>query len=113
MKVLWQSGSATAEEVRQSLSRAHPMKESTVRTILRRIEEKGFLKHRVDGRTYVYEPLIQAEEAAVSAVRQIIDRFCEGSVETLLVGMVDAEMVDPDELSRFAKRIDKDPEEEK
>lgn len=102
---LWSSGPANADQVRVALAKRHPMKESTVRTFLRRLEEKGYLKHRVDGRTYIYEVTQQRENVAAGAVRQILDRFCEGSVERLLVGMVDDELIDERELERLARRI--------
>jgi len=102
---LWSSGPASAEQVRLALAGRHPMKESTARTVLRRLEEKGYLKHRVEGRTYIYRVTEQRESVAAGAVRQILDRFCEGSVERLLVGMVDNDLVDEQELERLARRI--------
>src|SRR5262245_53600692 len=54
MDVLCKKGSATAEEVRASLAKRHFMKESTARTILSRLEEKGYVRHRVEGRTNIY-----------------------------------------------------------
>ena len=54
MEVIWERGSASAEDVRIELARKHPMKESTARTILKRLEQKGYVRHRVQGRTYVY-----------------------------------------------------------
>ena len=105
MAVVWQHGSVTAEVVRNSLARRHPMKESTVRTILKRLEEKEYLAHRVDGRTNVYTGLDAPQNVAAKAVRQIIERFCGGSVEQLLVGMVANDVVDERELQRLAQRI--------
>jgi len=105
MESVWQRGSATAEDVRTSLTERHPMKESTVRTILKRLEEKGYVKHRVDGRTNVYTGLDAPQNVAAKAVRQIIERFCGGSVEQLLVGMVANDVVDENELQRLAQRI--------
>ncbi len=105
MDFLWDHGDATADDVREALHRRRPMKDSTVRTILRRLEAKGYVRHRVDGRTFVYSGTRAPENVAVSAVRQIIDRFCGGSVEQLLVGMVDQEVVDKDELRELAQRI--------
>ena len=81
------------------------MKESTARTVLRRLEEKGFLKHQVEGRTYIYSVTEKKESVAAHAVRQIADRFCDGSVEQLLVGMVDNEIIGERELERLARRI--------
>ncbi len=81
------------------------MKDSTARTILRRLEEKGFVKHTVEGRTYVYSPTVASRSVATDAVRGIIERFCDGSVEDLLVGMVDDEILSADKLKQLAERI--------
>jgi BlaI family penicillinase repressor len=105
MDVVWARGSATAEDVRAALAERHPMKESTVRTILKRVEEKGYVRHRVDGRTNVYSGIDAPQNVAAKAVRQIIERFCGGSVEALLVGMVNDDVVDERELQRLAQRI--------
>ena len=105
MGVLWNRRSATAEDVREALAGRHPMKESTVRTILKRLEEKGYATHGVEGRTNVYKGVDAPQNVAAGAIRQIIDRFCGGSVEQLLVGMVDNDVVDERDLQRLAKRI--------
>jgi len=105
MSFVWSRGPATAEDVRTSLADEHPMKDSTVRTILRRLEEKGYLRHSVEGRTFRYQPVEAGESVAAQAVRGIVDRFCNGSLEQLLIGMVDNDVVDGEELERLAKRI--------
>ncbi len=105
MEIVWERRSATGEDVRAALADRHPMKESTARTILKRLEEKRYVRHRVDGRTNVYTATVAQENVAARAVRQIIERFCGGSVEALLVGMVDNDVVDERELQRFAQRI--------
>ena len=110
MQLVWANGPVTAEAVRERLSR--PLKESTVRTVLRRLEEKGFVTHEVDARTYVYRPAVEQQSAAVRAVRQIIDRFCGGSVETLLVGMVADRMLGEQQLKELADRISAEQAEE-
>lgn len=92
-------------DVRAAMAERHPMKESTVRTVLSRLEEKGYVKHRVDGRTNVYSSQEAPQNVAAKAVRQIIERFCGGSVERLLVGMVNNDVVDEKELQRLAQRI--------
>lgn len=81
------------------------MKDATVRTILRRLEKKGYVAHRAEGRTYVYSGLERPERAAVTAIRQLLDRFCGGSVEQLLVGMVDQDVISPRELTELAQKI--------
>jgi len=105
MEVVWASGSTTAEQVRLALEDESQLKDSTVRTVLRRLEEKGFITHDVDQRTYVYRPTVAQQNAAARAVRQIIDRFCGGSVEKLLVGMVADNVLDERELKTLADRI--------
>jgi BlaI family penicillinase repressor len=105
MEVVWRRGSATAEDVRGALAQRHAMKESTVRTILKRLEEKEYVTHRVEGRSNVYTGLDAPQNVAAGAVRQIIERFCGGSVEQLLVGMVANDVVDERELQRLAQRI--------
>jgi BlaI family penicillinase repressor len=105
MSVIWKQGQATADVVRTSLESSQPLKDSTVRTILQRLEAKGYLQHRVEGRTYVYTPTVASRSVAADAVRSIIDRFCHGSVEDLLVGMVDREVVSPEQLRQLAQRI--------
>jgi BlaI family penicillinase repressor len=101
--IVWRHGHVTADEVREDLDR--PLKDSTVRTVLRRLEEKGYLAHSVDDRTFVYRPAESRQRVAGRAVKRIVDWFCEGSVETLLVGMVDSKVLDRAELQRLADRI--------
>ena len=105
MEVVWRLGSASADAVRCALAGRHPMKESTVRTILSRLEDKGYIGHKVEGRTNIYRGLDAPANVAAKAVRQIIQRFCGGSVEQLLVGMVNNDVVDEKELQRMAQRI--------
>jgi predicted transcriptional regulator len=105
MDHIWSYGSVTAEQCREALLPRHAMKDSTVRTVLRRLEEKGFLTHKVDGRTYIYRALQARRNIAARAVSHLVDRFCGGSVEQLLVGMVENEVLDRAELQRLAQKI--------
>jgi len=105
MDFLWAHGPCSAETCREALKPARPLKESTVRTILRRLEEKGFTTHAVQGRTYIYRAAEARRNVAVRAVRNIIDRFCGGSAEELVLGMVDGAVIDRDQLERLAKKV--------
>jgi len=105
MEILWKQGPATAEQVREALAPEHPLKDSSVRTILRRLQGKGYVTHEIRGRTYVYSGTEQPRNVAVRAVRQILDRFCGGSLESLLVGLVENEVVDGAELQQLARKI--------
>ena len=105
MQIVWERERVTAEEIRTELASTQPMKDSTARTMLRRLEEKGYVRHTIEGRTYVYSPKVASRSVAAEAVRGIIDRFCSGSVEDLLVGMVDDEIISPQTLRQLARRI--------
>lgn len=106
MQVVWSRPQVTADEVRLALEKVRRLKESTVRTILRRLEEKGFVTHDVEGRTFIYRPHVERQMVATQQVRGIIDRFCQGSVENLLVGMVDDRLISPEKLRELANRIE-------
>jgi predicted transcriptional regulator len=91
------------EAVYESLPPPRSLKESSVRTMLRRLEKKGYLSHESDGRAYIYIAAEPPRRLAARAVRQIIDRFCQGSVEELVTGMVDARVLSDEELNRLAR----------
>jgi BlaI family penicillinase repressor len=103
MQLLWASGPMTSEAVRERLPRK--LKESTVRTVLRRLEDKAFVTHSVEGRTYVFEASEPRRDVAARAVRRIVDWLCNGSVEEVLVGMVDTDMLDPAQLRKLADKV--------
>jgi len=105
MQLIWTGGPLTAETVREKLPRR--LKESTVRTVLRRLEEKGYVVHAVEGRTYIYEAAEPRAMAAAKAVQRIVDWFCEGSVEEVLVGMVDSAMLDQTQLRTLVDKVAK------
>ena len=103
LSIVWRKAKINAEQVREELGR--PLKDSTIRTVLRRLEEKGYLTHSVESRTFLYRPAASREAVAGRAVQRIVDWLCEGSVETLLAGMVDSAVLDRKELQRLAERI--------
>ncbi|MBV8753384.1 MAG: BlaI/MecI/CopY family transcriptional regulator [Hyphomicrobiales bacterium] len=105
MQLVWANGPVTAEAVRERLERR--LKESTVRTVLRRLEDKGYVTHTVDGRTYVYQAAAPRGRVAAKAVQRVVDWFCNGSIEEVLVGMVDASMLDQRQLRLLADKIAK------
>jgi predicted transcriptional regulator len=102
---LWSKGPATAEQIREALLPTHRLKDSSVRTLLRRLERRGYVSHRLDGRTFVYEAAMAPKRVAAHSVRQIIDRFWSGSVEQFLTGMVDEKILTQAEIARLARKI--------
>ena len=98
-------GPATAEEIREGLLPAHRLKDSSVRTLLRRLEARGYVSHRLEGKTFLYEGMMASKRVAAHSVRQMIDRFWSGSVEQFLTGMVDEKILTPAEIARLARKI--------
>lgn len=107
MNILWQLGKASAADIQQHLAPDHPLRDSTIRTVLLRLEEKGYVQHEVSGRTFIYSCLERPTSVAARAVKQIVDRFCHGSLESLLAGMVEDELVDTAELQKIVDRLSK------
>ena len=105
MRVVWDSEPCSVEAVYEVVSRNRDLKETTIRTLLRRLEQKGYLQHDSEGRAYVYRATERPRSLAARAVRQIIDRFCQGSVEELVSGMVDAKMLSTSEMSRLEEFV--------
>jgi BlaI family transcriptional regulator, penicillinase repressor len=105
MDYVWTHGPCSAESCRESLAGSRPMKDSTVRTVLRRLEEKGFVSHEIDGRTFIYRAAENRQNVAVRAVKSIIDRFCGGSAEELVVGLVNSDVIDRHQLERLARKV--------
>ncbi len=105
MDFVWTHGPCTAESCREALAATRPMKDSTVRTVLRRLEQKGFVAHAVEGRTFVYRAAEARQNVAVRAVKSIIDRFCGGSAEELVLGMVNSAVIDRSQLERLARKV--------
>ncbi len=101
MQAVWDGAPCTVESVHRTVSRRRNIKETSVRTILRRLETKGYLKHEEEGRAYVYRAAQPARNLAAHAVRQIIDRLCRGSVEELVSGMVEAKVLSKGEMDRL------------
>jgi predicted transcriptional regulator len=105
MQAVWGGPPCTVEAVHRIVSRKRNLKETATRTLLRRLEQKGYLVHESDGRAYVYRAVEPARSLAARAVRQIIDRFCRGSVEELVTGMVDAKVLTEFEIEQLEKFV--------
>jgi len=113
MDYVWTHGPSSAEACREALVSSRPMKDSTIRTVLRRLEEKGYVTHETEGRTFIYSASDARQNVAVRAVKGIIDRFCGGSAEQLLLGMVDNAVLNRKQLERLARKIAAKEEEKK
>lgn len=101
MEILWRAGSASADRIRQELpDEPH---DSTVRTLLRILEGKGYVKHVVRGKAYVYRPAIRKASAERKAVVSLIKRFFGGSAEALVLRLIEDEQLTPEQLEQLRK----------
>jgi BlaI family penicillinase repressor len=105
LDLIWTKGAATSEQVREGLLPKHPLKDPSVRTLLRRLEKRGYLNHKIEGKVFVYRANVRARGMAARAVRHIIDRFCEGSAEQFLTGLVDEKVLSIEEIRRIARKV--------
>ena len=106
MEFLWEHGPATGDDVRVAVGKDRPLTDSTIRTVLRRLEAKQYVKHEMDGRQFLYSSVRESRKVAAEHVKNVIRRFCRGSLEELLTGLVDHRVVDSAELKRLAARIE-------
>jgi|SRR5579883_2457444 len=105
MDYLWANGPATGEAVRAAICKG-ALSDSTVRTVLRRLEAKQYVRHVTEGRQFLYSSVREPRKVAAEAVRNALKNFCQGSLEELLTGLVDHRVVDSAELRRLAEKIE-------
>jgi BlaI family transcriptional regulator, penicillinase repressor len=103
LTLLWKHGAMTAVAVRKALHR--DLKDPTIRTVLRRLEEKRYVSHRVERGTFIYTATETQERAAAKAVKGIIDKFCGGSLERMLLGLVEASVIQPKQLDDLVGKV--------
>ena len=105
MDIIYSQGQATAAEIHQRLP--DPPSYSTVRTLLRVLEEKEYLTHKSDGPRYVYSPRISPEKAKRSALDQLLRTFFDNSAAKAMVALMDMSSSDlsDTELNQLAERI--------
>jgi BlaI family penicillinase repressor len=106
MEIVWERGEVTANEVRRVLSRTRQVARNTVRTLLERMEDKGWLEHRADGRTFLYSAARPRHATIGQKVREIVETVCGGSPETLVTALLDYRGLRPDELKRIRTMLD-------
>jgi predicted transcriptional regulator len=106
MRVLWLRGEATVLEVQEALQPKRPLAQTTVATLLSRLEKRGVVAYRMDGRQYVYRPLITEDEVRSSALAEVKDLLFEGDVATLVSQLLTAEEVGPADLAKVRMMIE-------
>ena len=104
MAVLWRRGSGTVNEVRDDLD--DDLAYTTVLTILRTLEEKGFITHLAEGKAHRYLPAVTQDLAGKSVLARMLDKVFAGSPEMLLTQLVNERDLDADDLLRLRKLLD-------
>ena len=91
MDTMWELGEATAQSIQEASPSSRKPSNSTVRTILRGLEQKGYVRHRAEGRIYVYEPVLGRDEAARKMVQDVAHRISGGSAKVLIQRILELE----------------------
>ncbi len=111
MRILWARGEASASEVHQALWDERGLAPTTIATMLVKMEKKGVVTHRAEGRRYLYSPTVSEEEVTRSMVAQLAERLFEGDVPAFVSHLLSEHDIDPDELAELEDLIDAKREE--
>jgi predicted transcriptional regulator len=106
MKVLWERRHATVSDVVTALAPVRPVSYSTVQTMLRILEEKGYVAHRKRGRAFVYRPIVEKAQARRRALSHLLSRLFDNSPSLLVLNVLEDERIEPAELARVKKFIE-------
>jgi predicted transcriptional regulator len=110
MDILWMKGEGTVHDIVNILSEKEPVAYTTVLTILRILETKGYLKHRKVSHAFVYYPVVERADARRNAIQDVIRKFFDNSPELLVLNILDNDQIKADELSRLREMIEKNIE---
>ena len=105
LRVLWVRGSATVAEVQKALEGIRPLAYSTVSTLLSRMEGKGAVTHREEGRTFVYEAVVTEAQVSTKMVSHLVDKVFSGNTVELVSHLLDSRDVDVHELAEIKKLV--------
>jgi predicted transcriptional regulator len=106
MKVLWEGGPSTVQEVQQRLPAERALAYTTVQTMLNVLHRKAKVRRKLKERAYVYRPSVSRAQAVRLAMGDIIDRLFEGSAERLVLSLVEARHLSPEKLAELSRLIE-------
>jgi len=112
MKILWERGESAVSDLVSGLSDTVPLAYTSVLTTIRILEKKGYVRHRQDGRAFLYSPCVAENDAGISEVRQLLQRFFGNSRERLLLSLLGDDEITPEEIKRLKEAIAKAPDEQ-
>jgi len=110
MRVLWERGRASAREITEALNAKEPIAHSTVQTLLRKLEDKGAIRHDAADRTFIFYPTVKPDKVKRGALRELIDRMFDGSPAGLVAYLLAHERLSQRELGQIRELIDQEAE---
>lgn len=105
LKILWDRGEASVRTVYEELSKTAPIVQNTVQALLRIMDEKDLVRHRVDGRTFIYTPNLKREQANKMLMTGMLNRVFDGAIEQLVQCAIAARQPSEDELKQLEALI--------
>jgi predicted transcriptional regulator len=105
MQVLWSCKEATVAELQQQLETSSPLAYTTVATMLGRLERRGLVTHRTEGRTFIYRPTVTEDDVGRSVVGELLESVFGGSPTEMVSQLLESDYVDADELNRIKELV--------
>ncbi len=106
MELVWDKAESTVMEIAQLINQRRPVARNTVRTLMERMEEKGWITHRVEGRSYVYCAVVPREESLGQRVLDMVDKACGGNPEKLMMALLEYRGLSEEEAKRIRTMLD-------
>ncbi len=105
MTVLWERGEATTAAIHEALYSERGLALTTIATMLRKMEDKGVVAHRTDGRQFVYRPIVTEDEVRLSMVGELVERLFDGDAKALVAHLVSEHEIEATELAALRRRV--------
>jgi predicted transcriptional regulator len=105
LKVLWDRGEATVRDVYEELRQRLPIVQNTVQAFLRTMEDKGLVSHRLEGRTFIYQPTYRPQQTKQHLAEQLLQRAFDGAIDQLVQSVLDVRPPTSTELARLEELI--------
>ena len=105
LKVLWDREEATVRDVYEELRQRLPIVQNTVQAFLRTMEEKGLVRHRLEGRTFIYQPTFQRQQTTQRLAEQLLTRAFDGAMDQLVQSVLSLRQPTKDELERLEELL--------
>jgi BlaI family transcriptional regulator, penicillinase repressor len=105
MNILWRSGGGTVADVLEQVRLRRPVSRNTIQTMLSRLDEKGWLKHRDEGGTFYFSPVIPREQAQEQVLGQVVDTVFDGSTAGIVMALLQNRSLTREEAARIRRMI--------